>query len=225
MKKLLCFVLTTAKYEDRINRIKNTWGNHIDTIFYSDHYDLSRNIIMVYDKTDYASAAIKQINIVNVLPELKKDNVKLLDKYDWILFCDDDTFINFKVALNEIEYFNEECTYGNIFNQEKHPENPIHKDPNIPKNFEYFSGGAGFFLSTRLIKKMGKLKYYGNIYGDVEIGLNLHYKKINLIQHPLMNSFEPFRYNHSPSDIKQSLSYHYIKSDQDMNELYSISTS
>jgi hypothetical protein len=33
--KIVCFVLSTVKYPDRINRIKETWANDIDNIFFN----------------------------------------------------------------------------------------------------------------------------------------------------------------------------------------------
>ena len=222
MKNLLCFVLTTPKYEDRIKRIENTWAKNLNTIFYSNHQDITRNILKVTDEDSYQSAALKQINIINVLPSLTKDGVSILDIYDWLLFCDDDTFVNSKVIKEEIEYCNELCAYGNVFNKQKHPTNPIHDNPHIPNNFEYLSGGAGFLLSTRLLKSLGKFKYYGTHYGDVEVGLNLHFKKVNLIDHPKFNAYDPNHRKHTENDIKNSATYHYINTDYDMYTLYNM---
>lgn len=222
MKNLLCFILTTPKYEDRIKRIENTWAKNLNTIFYSNHQDIARNILKVTDEDSYQSAALKQINIINVLPSLTKDGVSILDIYDWLLFCDDDTFVNSNVIKKEIEYCNELCAYGNVFNKQKHPTNPIHNNPSIPNNFEYLSGGAGFLLSTRLLKCLGKFKYYGHSHGDVEIGLNLYYKKINLIDHEKFNAYSPSYYKHTNDDILNSATYHYINTDFDMYKLYNL---
>jgi hypothetical protein len=217
MSDVVCFVLTSSKLDDRIRRIKNTWANNIPTIFYSDHEDVSQNIVKVSDRNDYWSAEEKQINVVN---KIRDGLLNVLNEYKWICFCDDDTFINTRVVFEELLYFNEMCVYGSIVEYDANPSNPIYKNVKIPMRLKYPSGGAGYFVSTSLLKVSGKFKNYDTLYSDVSMGMNFHHKKIQSVNHPLFCSTSPALHFHNDDVIITKLTYHNIKTDSEMEHLY-----
>lgn len=217
--KIVCFVLSTVKYPDRIKRIKETWANDIDTWFYSDHEDLTQNIIKVSDSSHYDDADKKQINIVNVIRQERKD---ILNTYDWVLFCDDDTFVNPKRAYEEFKHFNYNCSYGHTVSYQRYSDNPIYNAPGIPKDLEYPCGGGGFAISTYILKLCGNFIDYSPRFGDVNFGLNLYYKKIPFIDNIFFNTTPPEHAGHTTSDIVKSITYHRIVTDEDMKNLYDL---
>lgn len=218
MNDVVCCVLTSFSLDERIQRIEKTWGKDIPTIFYSDHSDNTRKIIKVSDQSDYWSAEDKQMNVINMIQDGLEN---ILTNYKWICFCDDDTFINTRVVYEEIDYFNQQCIYGSIVDHPTNPSNLIYTKPGIPLKMKYPSGGAGFFVSTHLLKLVGKFKNYGTRYSDVGVGMNCYHKKISLINHELFCSNTPTIHKHTDDVIKSKLSYHYIKTDSDMEHLYS----
>jgi hypothetical protein len=217
--KIICFVLTTQKYLPRIQRVKNTWGRDIPTMFYSDHSDESNNIIKVTDNSDYYNTDTKQINIINMLSESYSH---ILNSYDWILFCDDDTFVNVNRLREDIIFFEYSCIYGNLLTYQRHPTNPIYNKPGIPSDLEYPSGGSGFCMSTSLIKTCGRLTDYKPGFSDVNLGLNAYYKNIPILHHIHFNGNTPELCNHDESKIKKAITYHYIVDDAKMQYLYDL---
>ncbi len=217
--KIVCFVLATQKYLDRINRIKNTWANDIDTWFYSDHQDVSQQIIKVLDSSSYDDADKKQINIINILRE---ERIDILNSYDWVLFCDDDTFVNSKRAHEEFNNFNHYCTYGHLISYQRYSTNPIYRADGIPLGLEYPCGGGGFCISTHLLKLSGRFIDYNPRFGDVNFGLNLYYKKIPMIDNVFFNTTTPEKCGHTLIDIPKAITYHRIVTDEEMVNLYNL---
>jgi len=217
MKKVICFVLSTKKYEDRIRRIENTWSKDIDTIFYSDHEDLNRNIIKIHDQSDYRSAEIKQCNVLNFIK-----TTKYIHSYDWICFSDDDTFFNVKLLKQNIQDFDENKSYGNVINYENDSRNPIFNRVDIPKDLNYPSGGSGFFISRKVLFEIPEFKSFNSGFGDVTYGLNLYHNNKKMMHNKLLHSQPPEFYSHNDDDIINNLSYHYILDDVSMERLYQI---
>ena len=150
MKNVICFVLSTQKYEDRIDRIERTWSKNITTIFYSDHEVLDRNIINVHDEKSYRAAEMKQYKVLNLI----KTMPHIVSKYDWVCFTDDDTFLNVK-KLNEIvQTFDENKCYGDVLSYQNDPRNPMFQRSDIPKDLRYPNGGSGFLISVKTINNI-----------------------------------------------------------------------
>lgn len=220
MKNVICFVLATQKYEDRICRIEKTWGNDIDTIFYSDHEVRERNIINVYDKQDYVSAEIKQSNVLNLI----KTMPNIINSYDWVCFSDDDTFFNTRLLKETVQHLDKNKSYGRVITYENDPNNPIYKRNEIPKDLKYPNGGAGFLISTEKLTQIPEFRSYNTGFSDVTYGLNLYYNSVEMIHIDLFHSQPPSFYNHNESIIPTKISYHYITSDETMFWLYKLTT-
>lgn len=220
--KIFCLIQSSAKCLDRINRVKNTWAKDIPHLFYSDHEDIQQNIIKVSDCSDYICTDEKNVGVINLIRENYNN---IIDLYDWIFFCDDDTFVDVKLLHEQVEYFNKLCVYGNMLSYETGPNNPIYQRSNIPISLIYPQGGSGYLVSTFLLKNCGKFTLFKTNYADVDVGLNLHYKKIQKIHCSLLNSEPPEFYKHDVKSILESITYHHIYTDEQMNYLYNLKTS
>jgi hypothetical protein len=221
MKKVICFVLTTKKHSDRIKNVFETWSNDVDTVFYSDHENIEMNVIKVSDRDDYASAEEKQINLLNYIKNLLNgDDKYLLEVYDWIFFVDDDTFVNVKNLKSYIQTIDQNKVYGSIFNSEKDSKNPVYLNGSIPLESKFPSGGAGFLVSSKIIKQIGEFKNYNTMFSDVGAGLNFYYNGVDQVDNSLFNSQNPEFYGHTKMQIDKMITYHYIKTFAEMKKLY-----
>lgn len=219
--KVIAFVNTTKKHLDRIETISKTWAEKIDTVFYSDHQDSEYNVIKVSNRDDYASGEEKQINVLNKLSELTDgDDRSLLDIYDWVFFVDDDTFINVDNLEKHIDSFDEDKVYGSIFDSEKDSENPMYVGGIIPMEAKFPSGGGGFLVSTKVIKDIDTFNNYHTICGDVSAGLNFYFNGVEQIDNNLFNSQNPDFYGHDDEEVSEMISYHYIKTLDEMAKLF-----
>lgn len=209
MSKTFFSILTTNKYKTtRQQTLKDTWLTGRDYIFASDINDGDQ--IKLSDKTDHSSAEEKQLNIFPVLMDRYAN-------YDRYFFCDDDTFINTKL------YDNTEFSplIGHVLSEKSDPENPLWKRK---RGFEYFSGGAGFLLPKYAVQKIAEyIPVYTERtkYGDISVGNVMDAVGLKKIDCSLFHKDKPSVYNHSNKDIKNNLTYHYIKEDN-MRDLWGI---
>jgi len=178
-----------------------TWGKNVDVLFYSDHEELP-NIIKVSNNSDYSSGEDKQINIINNFPDDKMN-------YDWFVFVDNDSFVNTKKILSEIEGFDKNVVHGQVCNCWSNDVNLF-----------YCLGGAGIFVSKEiLIKLKGNLTHNPVIWGDVSLGINLRNLNIQVINNTLCHSQPASYYNILENEIKNNLTFHYIKEKNVMEHL------
>lgn len=191
--RILYLVIHTQKQPDRYQSIMETWGKNVDILFYSDHEELP-NIIKVSNNSDYNSGEEKQINIINNFPYDKMN-------YDWFVFVDNDSFVNTKKVLTEIESFDKNYVHGDVCNCWSN-------DFSLP----YCLGGAGIFVSREILLKLkGNLTHNPVMWGDVSLGINLRNLNIPVISNSLCHSQPPSLYNIPENEIKNHLTFHYIK--------------
>jgi hypothetical protein len=221
MKKVVCFVNTTKKHTDRIDNVLETWAQKIDTVFYSDHEDFEKNVLKVSNRDDYASGEEKQINILNTINNLTNgEDEIILDVYEWLFFVDDDTFVNVDNLTEYIQTLDENKVYGSVFDSEKDSENPMYVNNVVPKDAKFPSGGAGFLVSSKIVRSIQNFSNYNTSCGDVSAGLNFYFNNIDQEHSTLFNSQNPDLYNHSEETQKEMISYHYIKTLEEMQNLF-----
>lgn len=221
MKKVVCFVNTTKKHTDRIDNILETWAQNIDTVFYSDHQDFERNVVKISNRDDYASGEEKQINILNNINNFTNgEDQELLDIYNWVFFVDDDTFVNVENLEKYIQDIDENKVYGSVFDSEKDSENPMYVNNVIPKDAKFPSGGAGFLVSSKVIRLINNFSNYNTACGDVSAGLNFYFNQVEQENSDLFNSQNPEFYGHTEDQQKEMISYHYIKTLEEMQKLF-----
>jgi hypothetical protein len=203
--KILYCVIHSQMQEERYENIIKTWGKGCDLIFYSDHAIPEKKIIKVSDNTTYSSGEEKQINIINTFPP------ELLS-YDWYFFCDNDTFVNTKKLNTFVNGCNPSKIYGKIGNT--WPDD---------WSLHYFSGGAGFLMSNEVLKRMrGNLRHNNTVYGDVSIGINIRDMGIDKVHSDLFKSHPPAESGVARENIINYVTFHYIKTFDQMNDLYTI---
>lgn len=201
-KNILYVILHGSMNPDRYFNVKETWGENVDCLFYSDHEDKDKNIIKVSNRSDYDSNEEKHINALKFVSNDIKD-------YEWFFFCDDDTFVNTKKLEDMLPTFNSNYVYGSVINC--WPSD---------KSLTYCSGGAGYLINHKLLSKINLgLKNYETGYADVSLGLSLREMNINNINLSLFNSQPPSYYGYDLDEIKNNISFHYIKTLNEMKKL------
>jgi hypothetical protein len=204
--KVLAVIGTGFSMTERRFNIENTWGQDIDHIYFSDHEE--HNIIKVTDETEYTFGELKQVNIINVMPDY------YLDNYKWIFFADDDTFLNTKLFYSKLDEFPTDKITGYIYSCW-----PVMPD------LKYLSGGAGFLMTTEMLKSMkGKVKYLKTGFGDVTLGLYYKENNISLNHNNLFIPERPEHFNFKIQlhDVNKYLTVHRIKEFEEMLYLYEL---
>jgi hypothetical protein len=203
MKKILYLILHTNKQSDRYYHLVDTWLSGKDFIFYSDHEDLDNNIIKVTDNDSYHSNEPKFVSVVNNLPE------KYLD-YEWYFFVDNDTFVNTKKLESMLDTFDTNVLHGQR----------IYCWPK-DKSMPYLSGGAGMLVHHTKYQHMREnFRNYSTGYSDVSLGYYMKEYGIECVDDGVFWSQPPSFYNIELTDVKNYISFHYIKDKQEMVRLY-----
>jgi hypothetical protein len=197
MKKILYVILHGSVYSERKHHIKSTWGKNSDCLFYSDYEDIDLNVIKISDRSDYHSNEEKHINIINKLN-------KELPEYEWFFFCDDDTFVNTEKLNDNLDHFDIDSVHGSVIQCWSHD-----------KNLKYCSGGAGYLIHRTLLKKITNIPILNTGYSDVTLGIYLRENNITSTNHSYFNSRDPKFYNVKDDELKQFISFHYIKTKED----------
>ena len=110
---ILFVILTCEKYiYNRCECQKNTWltkiGEECDYIYLSSKPDIKNKIIGYSTNDTYEFATLKYVEFFK--------NYNLNEYFDYIFFCDDDTFVNpfrLKEKINELGNFDCYCRIGN----------------------------------------------------------------------------------------------------------------
>jgi hypothetical protein len=204
-KKILYYLLHGKSCNDRVDNVLNTWGKDVDVIFYSDYEDLNKKVYKVTDKPGYWDLEEKHINGFKFL----KNN--FLD-YEWYFFCDDDTFVNTEKMNEFLKTAKEDIVYGYLINCW----------PNMP--FLYYpSGGAGVLIHKSVLNKLiDKLTIKGTKFADVTLGLNLIDENIRISNCEFLHSEKPNHYGITDENIKKHITFHHIKSLNEMQDFYNL---
>lgn len=201
MKKVLFVILHGFLNKERCDIIKKTWGIGQNLLFYSDYDDQNNNVIKVSDRTDYHSNEEKHVNVLNYLAK----NIK----YEWFMFCDDDTFVDTEKIINKLDFLDKNKVHGSVMNCWP-------KD----KSLYYCSGGAGYLIHKSLLSTIGeKIKVMNTGYSDVTLGLFLRENGIGIINHEDFRSQPPSYFNYTDEEISKYTTFHYVKNIEEMLKL------
>jgi hypothetical protein len=198
----ICYVILSCEkfFPTRNLWQKSTWLKNVNLDPDADYYFLGPKMkkedkMVGWDTTDdYASCPIKYREFFYNMD---------MDEYDYICFCDDDTYVYHSRLLAKLKLFN--------------PEEKLYIGaPLYDYNVHYMSGGAGFVLTKPLYKE---LQYYirnnyKNVpiypYSDVSMGkwlLNIRdVKHINLYR--FMSGGTHIKSPYCP--LETAISYHYV---------------
>lgn len=203
MDNIFFNIISTQKFiNTRQKHLKETWLKNIKNYIFASDIDNDDNI-KLSDKHDHSSGEEKQINIFNYLLKNKK--------FDYYFFCDDDTFVNIKI-LNKYLLTFDQNNAGNILSRARDPLNPQWL---TTPSLQYFSGGAGFILNREIVETIANNLFLrqDNRYGDVSLGIIMDKLNISLNHSDLFNKDTPENLKHDIKNIKNSLTYHYVRDD------------
>jgi hypothetical protein len=203
-------ILTTHKHADRHQYILNTWLKGRDNYcFYTDKNTGIGNQVEVDPDDTYTSNGKK-----NLKELIRIEQEFLTDVYDWFFFCDDDTCPNLPAIEKLLPTLNPDKMYGSIL-EGTWPHDRLLK---------YHSGGAGYLISSKILKKYKapSLNYLSmSYYSDVCVGMWAFDKGIQLENLKGFHSQPPEFYKYSDADCADKLTFHYIKTYDGMNKLWS----
>ena len=200
--KILYVILTCQKYlSTRCEWQKKTWLKDVEADPQSDYVLLcaapdpsNSHIFGCNTHDDYSSCPYKYHNFIL--------NNKL-DNYDFVFFCDDDTFVYHDRLVKLLDNYDPKESYllGQWLQHEK--------------DFIVMSGGAGFAISNELYKKIynliistKELPFY--LSSDVTIGKwinligNFKWKDLNDILNSKNRKLPAHRQRHAPHDRPSS---------------------
>lgn len=208
--KILYLILTTRHQTNRQENQLKTWLKGQDYIFVS---DVNGEKTIEFSTNDtYTSNEEKQINSINYVAKnyLRSD-------YDWFAFVDDDTFIFTENLEHALQDCNPLKVYGHLFTKDVDPDNPIFNK--LSKDFRYCSGGAGYFISKKLMEQLPYIVNHNMGFGDVSFGINM---KDRGFEFGHLSGCHPNHFKHYDRIHLKPISYHYVKSLEDMVYLYQI---
>lgn len=217
MSNVCYFLVSTEKNASRKEKLSNTWLKGKSYYFFSDKENKKNNTLKMSDRDDYPSGEEKFINGLNYVLE----NKEKFQKYDWFVFCDDDTFISEKNLFKNTHLLDKNMFNGKILSLEKDPYNPIFNK----YNFEYLSGGAGMVISPNCFYNLEKLTNFNTTWGDVSLGLSLQKQNFKINHIDLFNSCNYNDFSKSVEEIKDQISFHYIKDENDVDFLLELDKS
>jgi hypothetical protein len=202
---VLYAVLHGSSSKHRHENIIDTWGKNKNIIFYSDYEDLNKNIYKVSNRTDYHSAEEKHLNSLFLIKQK-------FNNYDWFFFCDDDTFVNTEKLENS--NFDKYFIHGSVLT------GLWPKDKNLP----FCSGGAGYLIAKENLFKMIDNFFIPNTgTSDVSFGLIAQKSNLKFLNDKRFNSQAPEFYNIKEEEIKDYITFHYIKTKEQQLKLINLS--
>ena len=206
MDRILYVIIHGIFGSDRYDNIVKTWGNGVDYLFYGDYESAGNNIIKVSNRTDYSSGEEKHVNIFPVVREK-------INYYDWFFFCDDDTFVNTKNLSEYVKTADKNLVHGEVLRQTWPGDLTL----------TYCSGGAGYLIHSSLIPLIcDSISIRNTGYGDVSLGICLRDLGIKSFDYWGFKSQPPPFFNIDMNETNKYISFHYIKTLKNMEELYSL---
>ena len=228
--RILYVILTCEKYLDtRCTLIKSTWLNQLDEnddyVFLSSRPILEKNIIGFYTPDDYKSVPLKYLKFFREAPDSYFD-------FDWVYFCDDDTFVFPKRLKNLLAQYDSKVLVcigrKGIFVR---PVWKLGRWILRREKIEFPSGGAGFAVSKPAIVALREYlrrinyDYRRFTFGDVTFGYWFKQTNIPIIDRcDVLKAQNPRHPENRDLDINNVVSYHYCD-EQDFTQLYSIARS
>lgn len=215
MRDVVFGVMTSRRGGERRRWIGASWGAGAERVYYSDHRNPFDNVVKVSSATHYKSNEEKHINFLN------RCGLYLAERYRWIFCCDDDTFVfRDRLAAFLASGLDRECVYGTVDSFAKCPKNPIFQ--RVGTDLRFPAGGAGYLISSDVVRRMHPFKNHGTGYSDVSFGLNAEARGVGLVDRDdLFFAQAPEFFGHPADGLPEAISYHYIKSQKQVERLVS----
>ncbi len=168
---------TSHKQVDRVENCLSTWLKGLDYICLTDRILEGYNSFSGSISDNYESNEEKTVNFINFI--IKTPN--WYEKYDWLVFIDDDAILNVKMFNSIIGELDKSCVYGLPMSS-----------PRMP-GLTYPSGGSGYFISPSKIIGANRMNKLGFGFEDMAIGNWLKENNIPLLSSPKkLNGWFPF---------------------------------
>lgn len=136
MVKYKIILKTTHKNTHRVENCLNTWLSGLDYVCLTDKITGRFEEFSGSEKDTYDSNEEKTVNLINKVRE-----TDFLNEYDFLIFIDDDAYLNVNYLKYLLPYFDKTSFYGLVMSG--YPNNP---------NLVFPSGGSGYILSPSHIK-------------------------------------------------------------------------
>jgi hypothetical protein len=217
LARTLFVVLTCDNYiHTRVAAIQRTWGRDVNIVYLSDA-PRSDSIIGYNTPRNYDGIQAKYTQFFRNFD---------FSKFEKCFFVDDDTFINLRtycsISLPESNFCLCHRIYLGVNGEDADgvmtgcdfskfggigSELPLH----------YPSGGSGFLMDVASVEKVQRLlrslpenEIPRSGYSDVTVGFWMRLVGIDLINSPLLHYSHPAVFSHTPPEIRENLSYHYV---------------
>lgn len=205
------YTFTTHKHIERCYWIDETWAKNQHIYHITDKADTRENYIYSTDDHSYLSSMFKNFYAIEYAYK------NHLNKFDWFFFIGDDVFIYPKNLGKAIDSLNvdDNKIYGEIGNTW----------PNDRSLFYVLGGGGILFNKTSLANFYEYNKYSINelnslVYSDVAIGLIG--RMAGIVNESLVGIFSQPPEFYDINDPQNHISFHYIKTKQQFDYLYSL---
>lgn len=188
--------MTTKKYTGRQDCVLKSWGQNVEQYFYSEHSDPDRRVLKVCDENN---VVVKQTAILWYIRE------HFSNGYEWYFFGDDDTFLNTRLLLTDLNSFARDKVNGNVCTG----------NSRLP----YPQGGAGFLIHRELMPRFyDSIVYRGVPAGDIGFGCNMYRADVQMNHSYLFNQYRPGSYGRSFGDCYKYYTYHYVCDEMEQME-------
>lgn len=229
MSKLGIFPITCAKYEQtRVKTIMGTWAaEHLDKLtFIGDREVIDHNTgkILQMDcmnpedgwptrtSNPYEDAPHKLFNAYRKLAE---------SDYDWVFFCDDDTYIKVELLEEYVARIEREIGTSHVGVWGKSMLGNYPED----RELDYPSGGAGYLMNRATLRAVSNVlsgvpRSEPDSWGDVMTGFALKAAGIAVIDHGVFYDHSPneewmeWQWTQGVNNSVPAITYHYMSPDQ-----------
>ena len=201
-KNILISIISSYKHtKSRLKYLFDTWYKDSENvIILSDHEDKDNNIFKISDDSSYGSNVDKNFNSYKFLRENYPN-------YDFYLVLDDDTFLNYNNLKTEIQKYDTNNIYMlGFINEGTLP---------LDGSLNYCSGGAGCIFNKKTLDILSEVDntYRRSKFADANVGFFCRDRGIKIINNEKFHPREPEYYNYDDKQIKEAVTFHYIKGD------------
>lgn len=191
MKILYCILSGHEYRKTRLKACFDTWA-------------AGKHVIVFSDEDKGCSINCGGSGYVNC-PEKVRNGMKRVVKtedVDWMLFCDDDTYVNTKQLKKYLSKKDDKpIAYGNRINLYKRN-----------RDLCYLSGGGGYAMrpdTLRLIvEKLKKVAH--DKFADVMVGYAIQRARIQMSDEKMFHMERPWDYKYTLEEVKQKITFHHL---------------
>lgn len=195
----------------RQKALKESWlkdvSNHY--IFASD--EDTEDSVKLSNRKDYYSCEEKQLRSIKFLADNRSN-------YKWYFFGDDDTYVNTKNLQKLLSSFSGD-SIGFVLSLLTDPFNTAFSRFGIKA---YYSGGAGFCLSQRLLLQLKDRPFPPSIH-YADISMARLFGNTRFTHCTAFNPTTPAKLGHADGKTLEMVTYHYVD-EAEMKRLYAINS-